>query len=198
MDILYRFNSICQYVQRPKKCCFHLVILSNKEPKLTIVKKSDTLTRIMKEKEYLTKEKFDEFTKELAELKGKKRKEIAENLEYAKSLGDLSENAEYHEARDAQATIEDRISRLEELLKHAQIVSENHGDVVSVGSTVTVEKEGKKFVYTIVGSEEADVSQNKISMKSPFGQAILGKKKGEEFTFKAPSGELTYKVGKIE
>ncbi len=152
----------------------------------------------MKDKEYLTKEKFDEFTKELAELKGKKRKEVAESLEYAKSLGDLSENAEYHEARDTQATIEDRIARLEELLKTAQIVSSNTGDTVNVGSTVTVEKDGKKFDYSIVGSEEADVISNKISMKSPFGQSILGKKKGDTFSFTAPSGELTYKIVSIK
>jgi transcription elongation factor GreA len=151
----------------------------------------------MKDKEYLTKEKFDEFTAELAELKGKKRKEVAESLEYAKSLGDLSENAEYHEARDTQATIEDRIARLEELLKHAHIVSSSTGDTVNVGSKITVEKDGKKFEYSIVGSEEADVIANKISMKSPFGQAILGKKKGESFTFKAPSGEITYKIVSI-
>jgi transcription elongation factor GreA len=152
----------------------------------------------MKDKEYLTKEKFEEFKLELAELKGKKRKEIAESLEYAKSLGDLSENAEYHEARDAQATIEDRIARLEELLKTAQIVSSNTGDMVNVGSVVTVEKDGKKFEYSIVGSEEADVTTNKISMKSPFGQSILGKKKGDNFTFTAPSGEITYKITNIK
>jgi transcription elongation factor GreA len=150
------------------------------------------------DKEYLTKEKFDEFTKELAVLKGTRRKEIAESLEYAKSLGDLSENAEYHEARDTQATIEDRIARLEELLKTAQIVSSNTGDNVVVGSSVTVEKDGKKFIYSIVGSEEADVISNKISMKSPFGQSILGKKKGEVFTFSAPSGELSYKILEIK
>ncbi|KND50610.1 MAG: transcription elongation factor GreA [Parcubacteria bacterium C7867-003] len=149
-------------------------------------------------KEYLTKDKFDEFTKELAILKGTKRKEIAESLEYAKSLGDLAENAEYHEAREAQGTIEDRIAKLEELLKTAHIVSSNSGDSVGVGSTVTVEKDGKKFEYSIVGSEEADVISNKISMKSPFGQSILGKKKGESFTFKAPSGELTYKIVEIK
>ncbi len=152
----------------------------------------------MKEHEYLTQEKFDEFTKELAELKGKKRKEVAESLEYAKSLGDLSENAEYHEARDTQATIEDRIAKLEVLLKTAKIVSGNHSGTVTVGSTVTVEKDGKKFVYSIVGSEESDVISNKISMKSPFGQSILGKKKGDTFTFKAPNGELTYKVSEVK
>ncbi len=148
----------------------------------------------MKETEYLTQEKFDEFTKELQHLKSVRRKEVAESLEYAKSLGDLSENAEYHEARDAQATIEDRILKLEELLKHALIVSGNHTGSVNVGSVVVVEKDGKKSEFTIVGSEEADVSANKISIKSPFGQSILGKRKGDSFTFDAPSGKITYKV----
>jgi transcription elongation factor GreA len=152
----------------------------------------------MGDHEYLTKEKFDEFTKELAELKGTRRKEIAQNLEYAKSLGDLSENAEYHEARDVQANVEDRIAKLEELLKTATIVSATHGGIVNVGSVVTVEKDGKKSVYNIVGSEEADVLGNKISVKSPFGQAIIGKKKGESFSFKAPNGELTYKLTEIK
>lgn len=148
--------------------------------------------------EYLTKEKFDEFTKELAQLKGTRRKEVAQSLEYAKSLGDLSENAEYHEARDIQATVEDRIAKLEELLKTASIVSGTHSGVVNVGSIVTVEKDSKKVVYNIVGSEEADVATNKISIKSPFGQAIIGKKKGDTFSFTAPSGELTYKVTDIK
>ena len=148
--------------------------------------------------EYLTKEKFEEFTKELAQLKGTRRKEVAESLEYAKSLGDLAENAEYHEARDIQATVEDRIAKLEELLKTASIVSGNHTDVVNVGSVVTVEKDGKKFVYSIVGSEEADVAGNKISVKSPFGQAIVGKKKGDNFSFLAPSGELSYALLEIK
>ena len=144
--------------------------------------------------EYLTKEKFDEFTKELLLLKGTRRKEIAESLEYAKSLGDLSENAEYHEARDTQATIEERIAKLESLLKNASIVSLNNTGVVNVGSTVTVEKDGKKCTYSIVGSEEADVVENKISIKSPFGKAIFGKKKGDEFSFQAPAGEISYTI----
>ena len=148
--------------------------------------------------EYLTKEKFDEFTKELAELKSVKRKEIANSLAYAKSLGDLSENAEFHDARDEQADVEDRIAKLEELLKTASIVSGNHSGVVNVGSQVTVEKDGNKFTYNIVGSEEADPVSNKISVKSPFGQAILGKKKGDDFTFRAPNGELTYKLVDIK
>lgn len=149
-------------------------------------------------KEYLTQEKYDEFKAELALLKGTKRKEVAEALEYAKSLGDLKENAEYHEARDNQGVIEDRISKLEELLKDATIVQSNHSGLVGVGSVVVVDKDGKKFEYTIVGSEESDVISNKISMKSPFGQAILGKKKGETFSFKAPNGELTYTVKEVK
>ncbi len=152
----------------------------------------------MNEKEYLTQEKFDEFKKELAMLKSTRRKEVAENLEYAKSLGDLSENAEYHEARDMQATIEDRIMKLEELLKTAQIVSSHDKSTVNIGSTVTVEKNKKTSVFTIVGSEEANVSDNKISIRSPFGQAILGKKKGESFSFEAPNGTLTYEIHDIK
>jgi transcription elongation factor GreA len=153
----------------------------------------------MNEKEYLTQEKFDEFKKELSELKNVRRKEVAENLEYSKALGDLAENAEYHEARDMQATIEDRIAKLEEILKNTVIVKGNaFTGAVGIGSTVTVEKDGKTLSYIIVGSEEADVSTNKISVRSPFGQAILGKKKGEKFSFTAPNGELTYVVTNVK
>jgi len=152
----------------------------------------------MNEKEYLTQEKFEEFTKELEFLKSTKRKEVAESLEYAKALGDLSENAEYHEARGEQALVEDRINKLENLLKNALIVSSSDTGIVNVGSVVTVEKDGKKSIYTIVGSEEADVTSNKISVKSPFGQSIIGKKKGEEFIFTAPSGEVSYSIVDIK
>ena len=142
----------------------------------------------MNENEYLTKEKFDEFTKELAQRKGTKRKQDAVSFEYA----------EYHEARDVQATVEDRINKLEGLLKSATIISANHTNAVTVGSNVTVEKDGKKFIYSIVGSEEADVVSNKISIKSPFGQSIIGKKKGDNFSFSAPAGELSYKIVHIK
>lgn len=152
----------------------------------------------MDQKEYLTQKKFDEFKKELEYLKGTRRKEVAESLEYAKALGDLAENAEYHEARDTQATIEDRIAHLESLLKSASIVSSHNTTVVNIGSIVTVEKERKSIIYTIVGSEESDVGANKISIRSPFGQAVLGKKKGETFTFKAPGGIVEYEVVEIK
>ena len=151
----------------------------------------------MEEKEYLTKERHKTLSEELDHFKKVKRKEVAEKLEYAKSLGDLSENAEYHEARDMQGVLEDRIQKLESVLKNAVIVSSHHNtDVVDVGSSVTVVKEGEKdeMVYTIVGSEESDFAEGKISMHSPFGEAVMGKKKKESFTFDAPSGPITYKV----
>ena len=144
--------------------------------------------------QYLTSEKMQEFTKELNVLKTEKRKQVAENLEYAKKLGDLSENAEYHEARQEQAEVEDRINHIENLIKTATIVDEKHGDVVSIGSTVRVQKEGEKEVkeYKIVGSEEADMSHGKVSNLSPLGSALLGKKKGEKVSFTTPKGKAVY------
>jgi len=151
-------------------------------------------------KEYLTKEKHQELQSELDNLKKVKRKEVAENLEYAKSLGDLSENAEYHEARELQANIEDRISKLELILKSAIIVSDRHTDTVGIGSTVVVkrDKNDQTSTFTIVGSEEVDVKSGKLSMNSPLGGALLGKKKGENFSFTAPSGMVNYKIVDIK
>jgi len=150
-------------------------------------------------KEYLTKEKHAEFTKELTALKTVRRKEVAEHLEYAKSLGDLSENAEYQEAREEQAMIEDRIMKIENMLKSAEIVSNHHSDKVDVGSTVTIEKEdGKKLSYKIVGSEEADIKQGKLSVRSPLGEAMLEKQKGEKFSVRTPAGVVNYKIVGIE
>ncbi len=150
----------------------------------------------MDEKEYLTEEKYEEFKKEVAFLKTVQRKKIAENLEYAKSLGDLSENAEYSEAREMQASVESRISRLELLLRNAIIVSSHDVDRVTIGSIVTMNKigAGDEVTYTIVGSEESDMSQMKISVKSPLGEAILGMKKNNEVSFATPSGKVSYLI----
>lgn len=153
------------------------------------------------EHEYLTPEKHTEFEKELEFLKTIRRKEVAENLEYAKGLGDLSENAEYHEARDMQASVEDRIGKLEMILKGATIVSSQHTkDVVSVGSVITVQKgkEKETKIFTIVGSEEADMGAGKISVKSPLGSSALGKKKGDSFSFTTPSGKMEYTITSIK
>src|SRR3989344_1894464 len=110
------------------------------------------------EKEYLTKEKFAALELELEHLKTVRRKEVADSLEYAKSLGDLSENAEYQEAREMQENLEERIGKLELVLNSAVIVSEHKGDIVGVGSTVTVQHEGEsdRKRYLIVGSEESN------------------------------------------
>lgn len=151
-------------------------------------------------KEYLTQKRYDELVSELEYLKINRRKEVAKNLEEAKSLGDLSENAEYHDARNEQAKLEDRINQVEYILKNAEIVSQHHSNAVEVGTCVTVQKakEKDKHEYEIVGSEEADISQNKISHLSPLGQALLGKKKGEEFEFKTPKGSVKYKIVSIK
>ncbi len=150
--------------------------------------------------QYLTKGKFQEFKNELDFLRTKKRKEVAQNLEYAKKLGDLSENAEYHEARQEQAEVEDRINHLEHVLKTAVIIDDQHGDIASIGSTVKVRKEGDTAdrTYKIVGSEEADMAQGKVSNLSPFGAALLGKKKGDNFVFTTPKGKVSYTLITIE
>lgn len=145
-------------------------------------------------KQYLTSEKLAEFTKELNYLKTEKRKQIVENLEDAKKLGDLSENAEYHEARQQQGELEDRINHLENIIKNAEIVDEKNGDAVSIGSTVEIRKDGEKESkqFMIVGSEEVDMTKNKISNISPLGKALIGKKKGDKITVTTPKGNIVY------
>ena len=154
----------------------------------------------MPEQEYLTKAKFDQLSKELNELKNVKRKEIAANLEYAKSLGDLSENAEYQEARDIQGQMEERIAKLESILSSAVIAENRHGDTVDIGSTVVVRKAGDSADrrYQIVGSEESDMKSGKLSHRSPLGAALIGKEKGDSVEYTAPGGTLRYKVISVE
>lgn len=148
----------------------------------------------------VSQEKFDEMVKELDNLKTVRRTEIAKNLEYARSLGDLSENAEYQEARDLQAATEERIRKLEELVKRAKIVTDGKKkDVVGFGSIIAIKKDGGNDLheYTIVGSEEADMRAHKLSHVSPLGAALMGKKKGDSFTFETPNGKQTYHVEKV-
>ncbi len=148
----------------------------------------------------VSQEKFDEMIKELENLKTVRRTEIAKNLEYTRSLGDLSENAEYHEARDLQAATEDRIKKLEELVKHAKIVTDGKKkDEVSFNSQVTIKKKDsdETHEYTIVGGEEADMRVKKLSHISPLGAALMGKKKGDTFTFETPVGKQTYTIEKV-
>lgn len=155
---------------------------------------SDTAVR-------LTKEKFAELSEELEILKTARRKEVAENLEYAKSLGDLSENAEYHEARAAQAQLEDRIAKLDYLLKSARILEKRaQSDTVGIGSQVLLKrgKDGKELSYRIVGSEEGDVAGGSVSLDSPLAQAMVGKKSGDAFSVKTPTGASEYEIISIQ
>jgi transcription elongation factor GreA len=148
------------------------------------------------ENTYLTKEKFDELNAELGFLKTVRRKEIAQDLEYAKSLGDLSENAEYQEAREAQSSIEDRINKIESILKTTLIVSGHTTETVTIGSKIVLKKEGSNgsIEYTIVSSEEADISEGKLSYTSPLGESLMGKKRGQTFNFKSPKGNIAYTI----
>lgn len=149
-----------------------------------------------KDTNYITAEKKKDLEKELQDLKGRERKEILASLEYAKSLGDLSENAEYHQAREDQAKLEERIGKIERVLQSSKVATKGGGDTVTIGSVVTVQKEGSdgNSAYTIVGSEEADMKAGKISNKSPFGAALFGKKKGDKVSFKTPGGIVNYKI----
>lgn len=151
--------------------------------------------------QYLTNEKFADLKKELEFLRSEKRKEVAEHLEYAKKLGDLSENAEYHQAREEQAEVEERIRYIENLLKNAVITTVTAGNLITVGSTVRLEKEGttekKSMVYTIVGSEEADTAAGKISNVSPLGSALIGHKEGDKVTVQTPKGSTVYRVAAL-
>ena len=146
--------------------------------------------------DYITEEKRKSLEMELEDLKGPKRKEILASLEYAKSLGDLSENAEYHQTREDQGKLEERIAKIEQILQSSQTVRGGGGDIIEVGSTVIVQKESsnEKKTYIIVGSEEADMAKGKISNRSPFGEALFGKKKGDSVSFQTPGGSVNYKI----
>ncbi len=152
----------------------------------------------------ITKEGLRKLKEELEYLKTVKRKEVAERLKEAISYGDLSENAEYEEAKNEQAFVEGRILDLEKKIRNAKIISEKpakgKGQTVEIGSEVTVQEKGGRHepeTYTIVGSTEADPIEHKISNESPIGKALLGKDKGDVVDVEAPGGKFKYEVIKI-
>ena len=150
-------------------------------------------------KQYLTKERLAELAAELETLKNKKRVEVAERLKQAKEYGDLSENSEYAEAREEQASVEMRIAELEDLLKQAVVIAKSGGgDTVTVGSTVTAKKGDATMTYTIVGSYEAKPEEGRISDESPLGKAFLKRKAGDTVEVAAPAGTTKYEIVKIE
>lgn len=147
-------------------------------------------------RERITRENKEALELELKELSGPRRKVIVDAVAYAKSLGDLSENAEYHTAREEQGKLEDRIHQIEYLLKHAEVVERSKQDGVDIGAVVVVKKENETNTRTfeIVGSEETDMLSGKISYKSPIGVALHGKKAGDVVTVMTPKGEISYTV----
>ena len=153
----------------------------------------------MEEKEFLlTQEGYDNLEKELEKLKTETRYEIAERIKVALGFGDLSENSEYDEAKNAQAANEMKIAELENKIKYAKIIDESEIDTktVQVGNVVKVLdiEFDEELEYTIVGSTEVDLSQNKISNESPIGQALLGKKVKQIVDVQAPAGVLKFKI----
>lgn len=153
----------------------------------------------MAQQTYLSPGGIEALSKELKELKTKKRQEIAKRIQEAKELGDLSENAAYFEAKDAQSLNEARIAELEDLLKTAVVIeAPTEEDIVRIGSTVEVKSGNNTEVFTIVGSAEAKPLEGKISNESPLGRAFLNKGVGDEFEVKTPAGIAKYKIIKIE
>ena len=149
---------------------------------------------------YITEEKKKALIEELNHLKNFNRKEIIESIESAKALGDLSENAEYHQAREDQGKTEDRINQIEYILQSSVIVSQHKSTRVEIGTTVVVKKDNSKdtATYSIVGAEEADMSKNKISNKSPLGEALFGRSKGDTVQVSTPKGLVTYTIVEIQ
>jgi transcription elongation factor GreA len=153
----------------------------------------------MSKKYLLTPDGLHKLNEELKELINKKRPDVIERIREAASHGDLSENADYAQAREEQSFIEGRIMEIEDIIKNAEIISKNgHGSTVTIGSTVTVKVSDQQKKYTIVGSNEANPHEGKISNESAVGKALLGRKVGEKFSVSAPAGEMEYEIISIE
>jgi len=149
-----------------------------------------------KDTTFITKEGLVKLKKELEDLKNVKRKEIAWRIQEAKELGDLSENAEYAEAKNEQSFIEGRISELENILRNVTIIDDQKkdNDKVTLGTKIKVKFDGKQLTFIIVGPDEIDPEEGKISHQSPIGRAFLGKKIGETIQIAVPNGVKEYKI----
>lgn len=147
---------------------------------------------------YTTQEGLNKLKEELHHLKTVRRREAADRIEKAKELGDLSENAEYAEAKDELAFIEGRIIELEDYVNRSVVISHEASDKVTLGSKVTLKIKDKEKVYTIVGPNEANPAEGLISNETPLAHALLGRGKGETVEVKAPSGTVKYSIIKIE
>ncbi len=151
---------------------------------------------------YISKEKYEDLVKELENYLKHERPNIIKAIQEAKALGDLSENAEYHSAKERQNFIENRISELEMKIRSARILDENNfrDDVIVIGAKVSMRDmiSNSEIQYTLVAQDEADFTINKISVESPIGAAMLGKKVGDPILVKSPNGMKKYSILKIE
>lgn len=152
---------------------------------------------------YLTKEGLESLKKEHEDLIKKKRPQVLDAMSQARNQGDLSENAEYHAAKEELSFIDGRIDELEDMLKQVVVIEEpskkqSGNSMITLGSKVTVSISGKKHVYTVVGEWEADPENHKISHESPIGKALLGKSVGEKIEVEAPAGKILYTVVSVE
>ncbi|PIU02029.1 transcription elongation factor GreA [bacterium (Candidatus Torokbacteria) CG09_land_8_20_14_0_10_42_11] len=149
-------------------------------------------------KKYLTAEGLEKLKEKLVHLKTVKRREIAERIKTAKELGDLSENAEYQDAKDEQAFNEGEVFEIGRTIKNAVVIGKNtQMNIVEVGNTIKVKNGASEKEFTIVGSNEADPTSGMISNESPIGQALLGKKRGDEVEVATPGGKIKYKILEI-
>jgi len=148
---------------------------------------------------YLTAEGEAKLQAELTELSGPRREELAQRLRSAIQMGDLSENADYHKAKEDQAFLEGRIQELESILRSAVIIEKKRGDVVDVGTTITIQEEGfDPETFYMVGAKEADPRNGRISNESPIGSALIGHKVGEVVEAQTPGGKMKFKILNIE
>jgi transcription elongation factor GreA len=153
----------------------------------------------MTQQTFLTPEGAAKLRAELAELTGPRREELSKRLRSAIQMGDLSENADYHKAKEDQAFLEGRIQEIEAVLRTAVIVEKTHTDVVTVGSHVTVQEDDfEPETYSIVGAKEADSRNSRISNESPIGRALMDHKVGEVVEAETPGGKIRFKILKIE
>lgn len=153
----------------------------------------------MTQQTYLTPEGAAKLKAELVELTGPRREELAQRLRAAIQMGDLSENADYHKAKEDQGFLEGRIQEIEAVLRTAIIVEKTRSDIVTVGSRVTVQEDNyDPETYYVVGAKEADPRQSKISNESPIGKALMEHKVGEVVEAEAPDGKIRFKILKIE
>ncbi len=144
---------------------------------------------------YLSRDGLEKLREELAEMVNVRRAEVAARIHEAKEHGDITENAEYEDAKNEQAFVEGRIQSLSALIKNAVVIDENHSTThVQIGSTVTLQSQDGKESFTIVGSAEAAPANGRISNESPVGRALLGHKKGDTIVVSVPAGDNTYKI----